>query len=278
MTTISRRDFMKGLPIASAMLLEACKHEPILIDVEDIFRCQGEVKLRFAVASDGHYGQGDTDYVSDFNTFIRHVNSFNLESCIDFCVINGDITHDNVKFMPPAKKSLDNLVMPYYVVRGNHDMATDDYWKEVWKMPLNHDVVIKKENVILLGDTSNIHGTYLSPNLTWLKSKLDNYVKHTNVFLFIHIAQKWTTYSVNTPAFFALLKNYPNVRAVFHGHDHDQDGVKMEGGIPFLFNSRIGGSWGTTYKGFRIVEVLNDNSILTYIMNPTKRINELTYR
>jgi DNA repair exonuclease SbcCD nuclease subunit len=275
---VSRRDFIKGLPIASAMLLEACKHEPTFISVEDIFRCQGEVKLRFVVASDGHYGHPNADYVSDFNNLTTHINSFHLESCVDFCVINGDITHDNIKFMPPAKKSLDNLAMPYYVVRGNHDIATDSYWKEVWKMPLNHDVVIKKDNVILLGDTSNIYEEYLPPNLPWLKSQLDKYKNLTNVFLFIHIPQKWTVHSVDTPAFFDLVHQYPNLRAVFHGHEHDLDHVIMHNKLPFLFSAHFGSDWGTSYKGFRIVEILNDNSMLTYIMNPTRKINELTYK
>jgi DNA repair exonuclease SbcCD nuclease subunit len=274
---ISRRDFIKSIPIASAMLIEACTHESKIIDVEEVIQCRGKVKLRFVVASDGHYGQPNTDYVGNFNNLTNQVNAFHLENCVDFCVINGDITHDNVKFMPPAKRSLDNFIMPYYVVRGNHDIATDEYWKEVWKMPLNHDVVVKKNNAILLGDTSNIWGMYMSPDLAWMKSTLDKYRKLDNVFIFIHIPQKWTAHATNTPAFFDLLQKYPNIRAVFHGHEHDQDGVLMSGRIPFLFNSRIGGDWGTNYKGFRVVEVLNDDSILTYIMNPTQKINELIY-
>lgn len=47
----------------------------------------------------------------------------------------------------------------------------------------------------------------------------------------------------------------------------------MLGSIPHLYDSHIGGSWGTAYKGFRIVEVLKDNSVQTYMMNPVNRIN-----
>jgi predicted phosphodiesterase len=275
---ISRRDFIKSMPIASAMLIGACTHETTIIDVEEIVRYRREVKLRFAVASDGHYGQPNTDFESNFNTLTSNINAFHLETKIDFCVINGDITHDNPKFMQPAKKSLDNFIMPYYVVRGNHDMVSDDLWKEVWKMPLNHDVIVNDQSVILLGDTSNINGSYLSPNLSWMKSKLDAYKKFENIFIFIHIPQKWTRHSVDTPVFFELLQKYPNIRAVFHGHEHDQDHVMMYGEIPFLFDSHFGGSWGTDYQGFRIVEILSDNSMLTYIMNQKKKINRLIYK
>lgn len=47
--------------------------------------------------------------------------------------------------------------------------------------------------------------------------------------------------------------------------------------IPFLFDSHFGGNWGTEYKGFRIVEILNDDTILTNMITPLKKINELEY-
>jgi hypothetical protein len=51
----------------------------------------------------------------------------------------------------------------------------------------------------------------------------------------------------------------------------------MNGKIPYLFDSHIGGNWGTAYKGFRVVELMDDGSLVTYMMNPTERINELSY-
>ncbi|MNR19566.1 hypothetical protein D3C85_1363640 [compost metagenome] len=51
----------------------------------------------------------------------------------------------------------------------------------------------------------------------------------------------------------------------------------MQDNIPFLFDTHFGGNWGTSYKGFRVVELLKDNSMLTYLMNPTEKINILTY-
>src|SRR5690606_24792580 len=97
-----------------------------------------------------------------------------------------------------------------------------------------------------------------------------------NIFIFIHITPvKWTKHGIDCPEFIDLLKQYKNVRAVFNGHDHDQDGVKIRENIPFLFDSHIGGSWGTAYKGFRIVELGKDNTAVTYILNPINKINEL---
>jgi excinuclease ABC subunit C len=75
---------------------------------------------------------------------------------------------------------------------------------------------------------------------------LEQYKSKKNVFLVLHIPQaKWTEHAIDTPDFFELIHKYPNVRAGFHGHVHDQDGVFMARYIPFLFDSHLGGSWGT---------------------------------
>ena len=85
-----------------------------------------------------------------------------------------------------------------------------------------------------------------------------------------------TKHAVDSPAFFELLSKYKNVRAVFNGHDHDMDDIKMKNSIPFIFDAHFGGNWGTAYRGFRIVELRKDNSLLTYILNPTEKLNEQT--
>jgi hypothetical protein len=46
----------------------------------------------------------------------------------------------------------------------------------------------------------------------------------------------------------------------------------MLGTIPHLYDSHIGGNWGTPYKGYRILELLENNTIRTYLMNPTEKI------
>jgi hypothetical protein len=51
----------------------------------------------------------------------------------------------------------------------------------------------------------------------------------------------------------------------------------MVDNIPFMFDSHVGGSWGTPYKGFRVLELLSDGTLLTYMMNPTEKLAELRY-
>ena len=271
---ISRRHFVKNISFASAFFMGGGFQS---LSSQDVDALKDQVKMRFAVASDSHYGQPNTPYESMMDTIIDKINLFHGSNPLDFCVMNGDIVHDEKSFLAQAKQKIDGLKVPYFVTRGNHDKCSSDYWEQVWNMPLNHQKVVKN-SLVLLGDTSNEQGTYVSPDLAWLEAQLEANKKRKNIFLFLHIPQaKWTKNGIETPAFFELIKKYSNIRAVFHGHEHDQDGVQMVGKLPFLFDSHIGGSWGTPHKGFRVVELLNSGTVITYLMDPTVKKNELTY-
>ncbi len=271
---ISRRHFVKNISFASAFFMGGGFQS---LSSQDVDALKDQVKMRFAVASDAHYGQPNTPYEAMMDTIIEKINLFHGSNPLDFCVMNGDIVHDEKSFLAQAKQKIDGLKVPYFVTRGNHDKCSSDYWEQVWNMPLNHQKVVKN-SLVLLGDTSNEQGTYVSPDLAWLEAQLEANKKRKNIFLFLHIPQaKWTKNGIETPAFFELIKKYSNIRAVFHGPEHDQDGVQMVGKLPFLFDSHIGGSWGTPHKGFRVVELLNSGTVITYLMDPTIKKNELTY-
>lgn len=230
--------------------------------------------LRFIVASDGHFGQKDTEYEKFFSTLTDNINNQHKENPFAFCVVNGDIIHDDKNFFAPAKNALDKLNVKYYVSQGNHDHCTPEEWNEIWSIPVNLDFKIKK-NSVLIGTTSNKDGTYLCPDVKWFAEKLEAHKQQKNVFIFIHINPvKQTKHGVDCPEFFELLSRYKNVKAIFNGHDHDEENIKMKGNLPFIFDAHFGGNWGTSYRGFRIVELRKDNSLFTYIMNPTEKLHE----
>lgn len=271
---MKRRDFIKHVSSASLVLMGGSVLRVTAAEANDLRK---NSSLRFVIASDGHYGEKGTESDLYYETLIKNVSDFHSNHKLDFCVINGDIIHDEKDYLVLAKKRLDQLPVKYYVTKGNHDRVSDAYWNEVWGVSVNHDVQVKK-NTLLLATTSNEKGEYLSPDLNWLKVKLEANKKQTNLFIFIHIPQaNWAKNSIQTPAFFDLIKQYKNVRGVFHGHEHDQDGVKVFNNTPFMFDSHFGGSWGTTYRGFRVVELVKENSFLTYIMNPTEKINQASF-
>ncbi|MFA6945721.1 MAG: metallophosphoesterase [Pedobacter sp.] len=270
----SRRKFIQQVSLASALLITGRITD---LSAEEVYGLKAKGKLRFVLASDFHYGQPNTAFDEMTDKVINQINLFNKSNRIDFCVLNGDIIHNEANLLPLVKKKTDKFEVPYYVVRGNHDMVTDELWNDVWKMPLNLSFEAKG-SAFILADTSNERGTYVSPDLEWLEEKLEQYKSKKNVFLILHIPQaKWTKNAIDTPEFFDLIHKYPNIRAGFHGHEHDQDGVIMAKNIPFLFDSHVGGNWGTPYKGFRVVELLNDGTLITYMMNPTEKQAELKY-
>ena len=60
--------------------------------------------LRFVVASDGHYGQKDTEYEKFFADITDNINYQHKENPFAFCVVNGDIIHDDKKYFAACKK------------------------------------------------------------------------------------------------------------------------------------------------------------------------------
>ncbi len=65
-----------------------------------------------------------------------------------------------------------------------------------------------------------------------------------------------------------MFSQQANLKAIFHGHDHDQDNMKQKDGRLYFFDSHVGGSWGTAYRGYRVLEIMKNGDVLTYQMNP----------
>ena len=269
---MNRRDFIK---IASPIVVLLANGKIVSANerwLNEIDR--RKVKLRFVVASDGHYGQPGTDFENYFSTVVTRINEEHYKNPFAFGIINGDIIHDDKKYFLPAKAALDKLKLKYYVSQGNHDHVNATEWETIWNMPVNL-AFSRKKNSFLIGTTSNEQGTYLCPDIKWFEQKLTAHQSQENIFIFIHINPgKLTKFGVDCPELFDLFARHRNIRAVFNGHDHDEEGIKKRNNIPFVFDAHFGGNWGTAYRGFRVVELLKDNSMVTYIMNPVQKINE----
>lgn len=80
--------------------------------------------FRFAFISDTHIGSPDGNAERDLRHTVADINS---NKQLDFAVITGDITElgtDNQ--LKLAKKILDSLTIPWYIIPGNHDAG----WSE----------------------------------------------------------------------------------------------------------------------------------------------------
>jgi Icc protein len=232
--------------------------------------------MRFVIASDSHYGQKDTPYRQFLEMAVKSIAVQHRASPFDFAVINGDIVHDDISYFGEAKQILDSLPMTYHVTQGNHDMATPQQWESAWGRPVNYDLR-KADVAMLFATTSNEKGEYLPPDLTWLENKFREHSSSKHILLFIHIPPiKFTTHAIESVRFKELAGAQPNLRAVFHGHEHDKDSIIWHNNLPFIFDGHIGGSWGVNYRGFRVVELYSDGAIVTYMMDPERKINSET--
>jgi predicted phosphodiesterase len=258
--TFQRRSFLKLLPALSGItyLSEPAKAQPT-----------ANISLRFIVASDGHYGQANTEFKTFHTDLVSWVNREKLQKGVDFLFLNGDLIHDDPTLLYDFKNTISNLSVPYYVSRGNHDKVALDVWQSTWGYPTNHSFA-KGEYAFVVGDTSNEKGEYVCPDATWLRNELAKYKDKKGIFVFLHITpSKWTVNGIECKEVTELFENTPNVKAIFNGHDHDQDSIKIYGKKPYFFDGHFGGNWGTAYKGYRIVEIYQDHTWQSYQYNPT---------
>jgi hypothetical protein len=227
-----------------------------------------DIKLRFAVVSDGHYGQPDTDYRGMHEEMRRWLNQEHQARGLDFIFINGDLFHNDPVFLPEVKKLWDGLTRPYYVSRGNHDQTDAVTWGKTWKIPFNYSFDKKDTGFIVL-DTANEKGEYVCPDITWAQKQLQAFHSKQQVFVFMHITPfDWTKGGHPCPQLVDLFNTQSNLKATFHGHDHDQDNVKNNAGKFYFFDGHTAGNWGTSYRGYRIVEIMKNGSVVTYQINP----------
>jgi hypothetical protein len=272
--SISRRKFLK-LGLNSAFIITTGN---VLVPLgKDLFddRSRGKLLCRFAIASDGHYGQPDTQYEAQHDQMIQWINGEKNGQGVDFTVINGDIFHDDVSFLNPAKAKWSNLAMPYYVSHGNHDKTEEAHWKTVWNSPWHFSFEHGDIGIMVL-NTADDKGNYICPDVEWTRGELQKLSSKKQLFVCMHITPfTWTKNGIACPAIVDLFDQQKNLKAVFHGHDHDQDDVKENNGKYYFFDSHVAGSWGTKYNGYRIVEAFENGQILTYQMNPVpmKKVN-----
>ncbi len=268
MIAIDRRTFIQiSLGSAAVGLLSQCQSsDPV-------------PALRFAVASDGHLGEPNTPSDTYYTDLVAALTRLHQNSPLDFVVINGDLIHTgNNGLLPAAKAYLDKLPVGYYVTRGNHDQVSLTTWQQLWGYPTNHVVELPKATLVLL-DTSDETGAYLCGDAVWLREAMATVRTGIPVFLFMHIPFIHNAQGTDVCGdIINVLNDFPAIRAVFHGHDHTKDMGLFYGQAALLFDAHFGSSWGTAYRGYRVVEQ-HDSNLSTYQYDYVnqKQINSMTF-
>jgi len=197
----SRRLFIKNISLTVGLLAGGGIK---FLSSAETSALRKKVKFRFALASDGHYGQPGTAFDEHFSNMVTEINHFHKQYPLQCSIINGDIIHNEKELLSKSKLHLDKLAMPYHTIKGNHDMVSDEYWKEVWGTASNHTVVYNATTFII-ANTSNEEGKYLSPDLVWLKEQLEQSQHQKNVFrVFIKLQAKWKNKYSDITAIFGV--------------------------------------------------------------------------
>lgn len=251
---MNRRPFIKNLTLLGSSLFGL----PLAGYSAQLSKNQYEESFlpvfKFITASDGHFGQPDTDFNTSHQNLIQAIKR---ESAVDLVVFNGDLIHDNPVYMPEVKKVYDQLSpLPYYVVKGNHDQVSDSRWLEIWGQDSNTSFTVKGSYGIVILNSSNEAGDYLCVDPDILRTALEEAQDLTHVFVFIHISQRdWTRHGIDCQQILDLIARYPNVKATFHGHDHDVDGIMWHQKKPYFWSGHFGGSWGNPFPSYRVCEI-----------------------
>ena len=125
---LNRRDFLE-YSLKSAILLTIGNKLVSWGGTLSSLPAAEDVLLRFAVVSDGHYGQPQTQFDQMHDLVIQALNQEKGRRGIDFTFVNGDLFHDDPALLLPVKKKWDELAMPYQVSHGNHDKISEAEWK-----------------------------------------------------------------------------------------------------------------------------------------------------
>ncbi|WP_346317908.1 metallophosphoesterase [Chitinophaga sp. YIM B06452] len=267
---ISRRNFLE-MTLKGIVLIGAGNTLQSFAPAGFTLPSRKKVRLRFALASDGHYGQPKTTYYENHQRMVKWLNKEKKGRGLDMAVINGDLFHDDAKFLPDVKAAWDKLAMPYVVSHGNHDKIAEPEWLKTFGTAWHHDFEKGDAGFIVL-NTADVEGKYICPDLDWTRARLEMYAGKKHLFVIMHITPvKWTEHGIDCPELVEMFSKQKNLKAVFHGHDHAEDGMKEKNGKHYFFDSHIAGSWGTPYYGYRIVEVLEDGEVLCYQVNPEQK-------
>lgn len=215
-----------------------------------------DVSWKFAHVTDTHIGNPTSEI--DLQRTVLDINNNND---ISFVILSGDITEfgtDN-EFLT-AKKILDNLNKPWYVIPGNHDTKWSESGGNSFKKVFGSETFKFESHGFLFLGTNCGPNMRMSPgqipreNIVWLDSVLKKTNKETPIIFVNH-------YPLNSGLnnwYEAVdrLKAY-NFQLALNGHGHNNGKFDIEGvpGIMGRSNLRAKDSIG----GYNLVTIKGDS-------------------
>jgi outer membrane protein assembly factor BamB len=239
------------------------------------FFASAQVKpFRFAFISDTHIGSPNGGAEEDLKRTVDDINS--MADQIAFVVITGDITELGTdEEIALAKKLLDELKVPYYIIPGNHDTGWSESGGLSFTRIFGDDKFHHVHNGIhFIGTASGPYvrmsdGHVPRHNMNWLKDELKKIPAKEPVVFLNHYPldpglDNW--YEV-----IDLLKQKNTILALC-GHGHNNRPVKAEDIPAVMGRSNLRAK--ATEGGYNMVDI-RDDSILFIERKPVSKSEKL---
>lgn len=228
------------------------------------FQAKGGKPFRFIELTDIHINAKETSAIED----LRHsVDQINASDSIDFILVTGDIADEGDRAsLLEAKKELDRLKRPYYIVMGNHDQKWSESGCMDFKNIFGYErFKLEHKGYLFLGfgcgPMMRMALGHVSPeDIEWLKQELAKNGKNgLPVFLVTHIPmlpQDMDNWFEVTDA----VRPYP-VKAFINGHYHTNHALVYDGipGFTNIANLRLKGH---PYGQYNEYDITPDSMII----------------
>ena len=276
--------------------------EPPVIEKEPPV-IENKIIQRFIVVGDIHANLPNTDSTDKSGVYDRtgpftvpklFVDRFDLllnnlvkeeRNQLDFVLFNGDLIHSIDKPILPRLKEVKEsyrakVKAPMYASVGNHDRATDEEWKEAIGHNRAHAFEKGEYGYIILRSSDEKGARVICLDKEFLEEKLIEFESKKGVFVFSHIPRYTGNAGKNDSPectdILTLFQNQENLKLVFHSHFHFEDRAFLKDGVNYVFSGHVA-IYGLDYYGYRIVEIYEDGTVKTTMMDMTRGVvrNEL---
>lgn len=199
----------------------------------------------------------------------------------DAIVVTGDLTQDET---PESYQQLVHLLVPletpFFWLCGNHDVKAT--MNEVCPQAMEKRVDLGHWQLLLLHSKTPdaVHGTLSADELNWLETQLQEHSENTLLALHhppYETGSAWMDKINlhNTPGFQRVIAAHAHVKAVVHGHIH-QDCEGQLVGIPCFATPSTSVQFmpesdefmvdSARLPGYRVLELMDDGQLKTEVI------------
>ncbi|MGB8358330.1 MAG: PQQ-binding-like beta-propeller repeat protein, partial [Bacteroidales bacterium] len=222
--------------------------------------------FQFALVSDTHIGSEDAD-----EDLVRTVNDINADDSLVFVIISGDVTEfGSDKELLLAKKILDGLNKPWYIIPGNHDTKWSESGGNSFRSIFGAETFAYRHNGYLFIGTNSGPNMRMGPgqvpreNIVWLDSLLS--VPQNSKMKIISINHYPLDNGLNN--WYELIDRLKrtDVQLALCGHGHSNRVLDFEG-IPALM-ARSNLHAKDTVGGYNIIRFYGDTMLTAAVRMP----------